>query len=297
MAPIITLTTDFGQGDVYVAVMKGVILNTNPQANIIDINHSIEPQDILQCAFILNIAYRYFPQQTIHVAIVDPGVGSERLGIIVKTPSAFFIAPDNGILSYVIDELCPGVVNAGQREESLQKNGFRVAVKEGLEIAAITDPRFWRHPVNPTFHGRDIFAPVAAGLSLGISLYEFGEKITSLFVLPIPKPYSDSQGSLIGQVLHIDNFGSLITNIKNSDLLSPSGTESPILQERLNESPVTIEIAGRLIHGLHSYYAQGEGLMAIIGSSGYLEVSLKNGNARDFLGVGIGEEVKVMPSL
>ena len=220
MAPIITLTTDFGQGDVYVAVMKGVILSTNPQANIIDINHSIEPQDILQCAFILNIAYRYFPQQTIHVAIVDPGVGSERLGIIVKTPSAFFIAPDNGILSYVIDELCPGVVNAGQREESLQKNGFRVTVKEGLEIAAITDPRFWRHPVNPTFHGRDIFAPVAAGLSLGISLYEFGEKITSLFVLPIPKPYSDSQGSLIGQVLHIDHFGSLITNIKNSDLLS-----------------------------------------------------------------------------
>jgi len=297
MAPIITLTTDFGQGDVYVAVMKGVILNTNPQANIIDINHSIEPQDILQCAFILNIAYRYFPQQTIHVAIVDPGVGSERLGIIVKTPSAFFIAPDNGILSYVIDELCPGVVNAGQREESLQKNGFRVTVKEGLEIAAITDPRFWRHPVNPTFHGRDIFAPVAAGLSLGISLYEFGEKITSLFVLPIPKPYSDSQGSLIGQVLHIDHFGSLITNIKNSDLLSPSGTESPILQERLNGSSVTIEIAGQLIHGLHSYYAQGEGLMAIIGSSGYLEISLKNGNAHDFLGVGIGEEVKVMPSL
>ena len=296
MAAIITLTTDFGQGDVYVAVIKGVILSTNPQANIIDINHSIEPQDILQCAFILNIAYRYFPQQTIHVAIVDPGVGSERLGIIVKTPSAFFIAPDNGILSYVIDELCPGVVNAGQREESLQKNGFRVAVKEGLEIAAITDPRFWRHPVNPTFHGRDIFAPVAAGLSLGISLYEFGEKITSLFVLPIPKPYSDSQGSLIGQVLHIDHFGSLITNVKSSDLLSPSGTEHPVIQERLNESPVTIEIAGRLIHGLHSYYAQGEGLMAIIGSSGYLEISLRNGSARDFLGVGIGEKVKVVPS-
>jgi len=281
MAAIITLTTDFGQGDVYVAVIKGVILSTNPQANIIDINHSIEPQDILQCAFILNIAYRYFPQQTIHVAIVDPGVGSERLGIIVKTPSAFFIAPDNGILSYVIDELCPGVVNAGQREESLQKNGFRVTVKEGLEIAAITDPRFWRHPVNPTFHGRDIFAPVAAGLSLGISLYEFGEKITSLFVLPIPKPYSDSQGSLIGQVLHIDHFGSLTTNIKSSDLPGKG---------------VTIEIAGRLIHGLTGYYAQGEGLMAIIGSSGYLEISLRNGSARDFLGVGIGEKVKVVPS-
>ena len=293
MAPIITLTTDFGLGDVYVAVMKGVMLSINPQADIIDITHTIEPQDTLQAAFTLSIAYRYFPKQTVHLAIVDPGVGSERLGIIVKTSSAFFVAPDNGILSYVIDELCPGVIDSVPGEGALQKNGFRIKVKEGLEIAAITDPRFWRHPVSPTFHGRDIFAPVAAGLSLGISLYEFGEKINSLLVLPIIRPYSDPQGNLIGQVLHVDHFGSLITNIRSSSLLSSPHPEPLIPQEKSYESPVTIEIAGRLIHGLSSYYAEDEGLMAIIGSNGYLEISFKNGSACDVLGVGIGEEVMV----
>jgi len=296
MAPIITLTTDFGLSDVYVAVMKGAMLSINPQASITDITHAIEPQDILQAAFVLNIAYRYFPQQTVHVAVVDPGVGSERLGVIVKTPSAYFVCPDNGILSYVINELCPGVVDSALREGTVQEEGFRVTVKEGLEIVAITDPRFWRHPVSPTFQGRDIFAPVAAGLSLDISLYEFGEKINSLLALPIPRPYSDSQGSLIGQVLHVDNFGNLITDIKSSDVLSPPITESPIIQQTLNEPPIIVKIAGQFIQGLRSYYVQGEGLMAIIGSSGYLEISLKSGSARDFLQVGIGEEVMVIPS-
>ena len=294
---MITLTTDFGLDDVYVAAMKGIILSINPQVNIIDITHSIEPQDILQAAFIFNIAYRYFPKQTIHLVIVDPGVGSERLGIIVKTPSAFFVCPDNGILSYVIDELCPGVIERMATGNTIQNNSPKVTVKEGLEIAAITEPRFWHHPVSPTFHGRDIFAPVAAGLSLGISLYEFGEKITSLVVLPIPRPYLDPQGNLIGQVSYIDHFGNLITNIKNSDLPSPHRPEPFITQERLHGgTPVAVEIAGRLIHGLHSYYAQGEELMAIIGSSGYLELSLRNGNASDLLGVGIGEEVRVISS-
>jgi len=296
MASIITLTTDFGLEDVYVSVMKGVILGINPQATIIDITHAIEPQDILQAAFILNIAYRYFPAQTIHTAVVDPGVGSECLRIIVKTPTAFFVVPDNGILSYVIDELCPGVFDSARRDETLQNNSFRVTIKDGLEIAAITDPRFWRHPVSSTFHGRDIFAPVAAGLSLDISIYEFGDKITSLLVLPIPKPYCESQGNLIGQVLHVDHFGNLITNIKNSDLLSPTGTESLIFQESLNKPSITIAIAGRLIQGLSSYYAQAEGLIAIMGSSGYLEISFKNGSAQDVLGTGIGEEVTVISS-
>ena len=294
---MITLTTDFGLDDIYVAAMKGIILSTNPQANIIDITHSIEPQDIHQAAFILNITYRYFPKQTIHVVIVDPGVGSERLGIIVKTPSAFFVCPDNGILSYVIDELCPGVIEPVTRENTIQNNSLKATVKEGLEIAAITDPRFWHHPVSPTFHGRDIFAPVAAGLSLGISLYEFGEKITSLIVFPIPRPYLDPQGNLTGQVAHVDHFGNLITNIKNSELPSAHLPEPFVTPERLHGGiPAAVEIAGRLIHGLHSYYAQGEALMAITGSSGYLELSLRNGNASDFLGVGIGEEVRVISS-
>jgi len=135
MSFIITLTTDFGYDDAYVAVVKGAILSTNPEANIIDISHSIEPQNILQAAF----------------------VGSERKGIILKTPSALFVAPDNGILSYIIDDLFP------VERHSLTEHNHdlkEIVFKTGLEAVAITDPRFWRHPVSPTFHGRDIFAPV-----------------------------------------------------------------------------------------------------------------------------------------
>jgi S-adenosylmethionine hydrolase len=276
MSSIITLTTDFGYDDAYVAAVKGAILSINPEANIIDISHSVKPQNILQAAFILSVAYRYFPKQTIHMAIVDPGVGSERQGIILKTPSALFVAPDNGILSYIIDDLF-SVENPSLTEQAHDLK--EIVFKKGLEAAAITDPRFWRHPISPTFHGRDIFAPVAASLSLGISLYEFGEKISSLHILPIPKPSLDPEGNLIGQVLHVDRFGNLITNIKNNDLPGKS---------------VMIEVAGYCIQGISDYYAQNKGVMAVVGSSGYLEVSLRDGNACDFLGTAVGDKVKVI---
>ncbi len=276
MSFIITLTTDFGYDDAYVAAVKGAILSINPEANIIDISHSIMPRNILQAAFVLNAAYRYFPKQTVHMAIVDPGVGSERQGIIVKTPSALLVAPDNGILSYIINDLFRIESPSSQHTHNLEK----VTFKTGLEAVAITDPRFWRHPVSPTFHGRDVFAPVAAGLSLGISLYEFGEKISSLHVLPIPKPSLDPEDNLIGQVLHIDRFGNLITNIKN---------------DALPGKDVMIEAAGYCIQGISSYYAQNEGVMAIVGSSGYLEISLRDGSACDFLGMVEGDEIKVIP--
>jgi S-adenosylmethionine hydrolase len=278
MSFIITLTTDFGYDDAYVAAVKGAILSINPEANIIDISHSIKPQNIIQAAFILSTAYRYFPKQTIHVAIVDPGVGSERQGIILKTPSAIFVAPDNGILSYIIDDLF-SVESRSLTEQTYDLK--EIVFKKGLEAAAITDPRFWRHPVSPTFHGRDIFAPVAAGLSLGISLYEFGEKINSLHILPIPKPSLDSEGNLVGRVLHIDRFGTLITNIKSNDLPGKD---------------VVIEVAGYCIQGISDYYAQNKGVMAIVGSSGYLEVSLRDGSACDFLGMAVGDEIKVTSS-
>jgi len=277
MNSIITLTTDFGSNDAYVAIMKGVILSINPEVNIVDITHSIEPQNILQAAFVVNSAYRYFPKRTVHMAIVDPGVGGERRGIILKTASALFVAPDNGILSYVINEFSLNEGALSQCSQSVEEVKF----KAGLEAVAITDPRFWRHPVSPTFHGRDIFAPVAAGLSLGISLYEFGEKITSLYVFPTPKPYFDSQGNLVGHILYIDHFGNLITDIKSTDL--PGGD-------------VIIEVAGQRIQGIAHYYEQGEGLMAIVGSSGYLEISLRSGSACDFLGMGVGDEMKVLPA-
>jgi hypothetical protein len=271
---VITLTTDFGADDAYVAVMKGVILSTNPEVNIVDITHSVEPQNVYQAAFILGYTYRYFPKKTVHVAIVDPGVGSERRGVILKTPSALFVAPDNGILSYVIDELS----STEDLTVQYSQDQDLVTLGKGFEAVAITEPRFWRHPVSTTFHGRDIFAPVAAALSLDISPYECGEKITSLHVFPIPKPLVDYQGNLTGTVLYVDHFGNLITNIKKSDL---------------PDKDILIEAAGRLIQGITNYYAEGEELMTIIGSSGYLEISLKNGSAADFLNTTIGDEIKV----
>jgi S-adenosylmethionine hydrolase len=279
MSSIVTLTTDFGYDDAYVAAVKGAILSINPEANIIDIGHSIRPQNILQGAFMLSVAYRYFPKQTIHMAVVDPRVGSERRGIILKTPSAMFVAPDNGILSYIVDDLF-SIENLALTEQSHDLK--EIVFKKGLEAAAITDPRFWRHPVSPTFHGRDIFAPVAAGLSLGISPYEFGEKINSLHILPIPKPSLDSEGSLVGQVLHVDRFGNLITNVKNSDLPGKD---------------VMVNVAGYCIQGISDYYAQNKGLMAVVGGSGYLEVSLRDGSACDFLGTAVADEIRVIPSV
>jgi hypothetical protein len=273
--PVITLTTDFGTDDSYVAIVKGVILSINPEVKIVDITHSVEPQNIAQAAFLLNTAYRYFPEQAVHMAIVDPGVGSERQGVILKTPSAFFVAPDNGILSYIINETRRIEGSSPQYSQSLET----VELKKGLEAVAITDPRFWRRPVSPTFHGRDVFAPVAAGLSLGISLYEFGEKISSIHVFPIPRPFFDLQGNLIGHILYVDHFGNLITDIRNTDL---------------PHANVTIEIAGQHIQGISCYYEQGEEFMALWGSSGYLEISLRNGSVCDLLGMRVGDEIKVI---
>ena len=278
MAPVITLTTDFGTSDAYVAAMKGVILAINPRATIVDVCHSIESQNILQAAFILSTAHHYFPEGTIHLAIVDPGVGSQRKAIILKTPSALFLAPDNGVLSYIIDELCPTPARPSATSSPILKQR---KLGTGLEAVAITNPDFWRQPVSATFHGRDIFAPVAAHLSLGVPLHKFGESISCLYVFPMLRPYHDTEGNLLGRILHIDNFGNLITNVRNSDL---PGDE------------VTIEIGNQHIRGLSHFYNQGSGLAAIIGSSGYLEIALKNRNAAAFLNTKVGDEIKLKRS-
>ena len=269
MSAIITLTTDFGLADAYVAAMKGVILGINPGAKLIDICHSVEPRNIPQAAFVLSTACQFFPKRTIHVVVVDPGVGTERRAIILRTPQSDFVAPDNGVLSYIVRQYPAGPVNASRRQVQLAPE---------LEAVAITNPKFWRHPVSPTFHGRDIFAPVAARLSLGSPLTDFGEPVTSLAVLPLLLPYKASADTLVGHILHIDNFGNLITSIKSDDL---------------PEQPITIEVGSQLISGLSRTYAEGKGLLALIGSSGYLEVAFEGGSASAFLGVEVGSEVKI----
>jgi len=275
MAPVITLTTDFGTGDAYVASMKGVILTINPEAAIVDITHSVEPQNVLQAAFVLGSAHHYFPEGTIHVVVVDPGVGSERKAVILEAASAFFVAPDNGVLSYILDEVgtrparpsAPTSLNLEKRE-----------LGTGFEAIHITNPDFWRQPVSATFHGRDIFAPVAAHLSLGVPLSKFGDSTNRLNAYPIARPYQNAEGNLIGHILHIDGFGNLITDIRNSDL--PTGE-------------LVIEIGNHRMRGLSQFYSQADGLLAIIGSSGHLEISLKNGNAAAFLGTKVGDEIRL----
>jgi len=278
MSPVITLLTDFGLGDAYVASVKGVILGINPEAVIVDISHSIEPQNILQAAFVLSTAHQYFPDGTIHVVVVDPGVGSQRKVILLRTSSAYFLAPDNGVLSYVIDEICPA--ETVDYQDSTLFSPRPRNIKGYLEAIAITNSKFWRHPVSTTFHGRDIFAPTAAHLSLGISLDEFGEAVDSVYASARPKPYYDSNGYLVGYVVHIDNFGNLITNITDIDL---------------PRREVSVELGGQSVHGVDNYYAESEGLVAILGSSDYLEISLSNGNAASFLGAKIGDKVRLLP--
>ena len=274
MGAIITLTTDFGLADGYVAAMKGVVLGINPEAKLVDICHSIKPQNISQAAFLLSTAYDFFPQGTIHLVVVDPGVGTERRAIILRTPVADFVAPDNGVLSYVIQQYSAKPIDVNRQQ---------IELGAGLEAIAITKSQFWRSPVSPTFHGRDIFAPVAAHLSLGIPPADFGEAIDSLTVLPIPRPYQAPDGTLVGHIRHIDNFGNLITSIKSRDL-------PPKVQA------ITVEVGNEIISGLSHTYGTGKGLLALIGSSGYLEISLKEGDASTFLKAEVGDEVKIKKS-
>jgi S-adenosylmethionine hydrolase len=266
MSAIITLTTDFGLSDAYVAEMKGVILGINPDVRFVDICHTIKPQNITQAAFVLHTAFRFFPEKTVHLVVVDPGVGSQRRAVLLRTPFADFIAPDNGVLSYVLQEVAEKPVT-----------GEWVNLKKGTTAISLTNSTYWREHISCTFHGRDIFAPVAAHLSLGKPPEEFGTAIDTLATIPLLYPHRTPNG-MTGHVIHIDNFGNLITNIRRPDLPTTN---------------ITVSVSGKRINGLCQTYQEGQGLLSLIGSHGYLEISLKNGSASDFLGVGIGDQIKI----
>lgn len=255
--------------DAYAAIMKGVILHINPEAVIVDISHSIPPQDIREAAFILGTSYAYFPCQTVHLIVVDPGVGADRRPVILKTPEAYFVAPDNGVLSYILERYASQPIPDSRN------------VKIGPELKAyvITNSDYWLKPVSQTFHGRDIFAPVAARLSLGVPPSGLGEKIDTLTVFPVPHPFRRGE-TLIGHILHVDSFGNLITDIK-ADML-PTGGQS-----------VNIVLGDYMIRGLVRNYFEKDSLLALIGSMGYLEISLQNSNASAFLKVRAGDEIGV----
>jgi S-adenosyl-L-methionine hydrolase (adenosine-forming) len=279
MVRVITLTTDFGFSDGYIASMKGVILGINPLVNIVDITHSIEPQSFRQASFILQSVWHSFPESTIHIVVVDPGVGSHRRAVIVQTPQAYLIAPDNGVLSYPLHEITPGKTTHSYHAAL---DIWKRKIPDGCQAVAVTKQEYWRHPVSNTFHGRDIFAPVAAHLSLEIPLQEFGEELNTLNAFHIPVPIRDTIGSMVGCIIHIDRFGNLITNFMKTDIHTGGSA---------------IEIGNQRITNMSQYYAESSGLMAVIGSHDLLEISIKDGSAASILGARVGDQVKLISQL
>jgi S-adenosylmethionine hydrolase len=259
---IITLTTDFGTSDLYVGVMKGVILSINPQAQIVDITHAVPPQEVHAAAFLVDSAYGYFPTGTIHLIVVDPGVGSQRRAVACQTEHGGFVCPDNGLLSAILrDEVC-----------------YRAVAVENLAYCL---PQ-----ISNTFHGRDIFAPVAAHLSQGVPLDDLGQPIDDLVRFPIPAPQmTDSE--IIGHVLWVDRFGNLITNISDETLKSFD-----------IQSGFVIKVGSMTLDRLNRSYAESEvgELLAIIGSFGCLEISINQGSAANTLGLKQGDAITICAS-
>ncbi len=251
---IITLLTDFGLGDSYVAEMKGVLLSLAPGATLVDVTHLVPPQETVQGALILASAFSRFPSGTVHLAVVDPGVGTERRAVAAEAGGYLFVGPDNGLLSLALER-------AGK-----------------ARVIHLTESRFWLPEVSATFHGRDIFAPVAAHLARGVPLEEMGTPISSLTALPFPKPSPLDDGGVRGQVVAVDHFGNLVTNIREEDLFPSSGRDGP--QE--------IEVGDRRLQGVHRTYGDvGEREpLALIGSSGYLVLAVMGGSAAEELGIG-----------
>lgn len=255
---IITLTTDYGTDDHLVGTLKGVILKINPDADIIDITHRVAPFDLLDGALTIGAAYSYFPPKTIHVVVVDPGVGTERRPLLVSGQNQYFIAPDNGVLSVVYEREQNFVVRHANAEH------------------------YYLQPLSKTFHGRDLFAPVAAWLSKGYQSASMGEEITDFkrFALPRPK---DADGELKGVVLRIDSFGNLITNFREQDLTGASE----------NGGAIRLQVGTHTVTRLVETFANGNAgePIAYFGSTGYLEIAVNKGSASKTLSIGRGTPV------
>ncbi len=260
---IITLTTDFGTRDCYVAAMKGVILGINPEVRIIDLTHEIGPQNVLEAAFFLKGSAMYFPEGTVHVVVVDPAVGTDRRALCVEADGHYYVAPDNGVVSLV------------------------ATAERLVRAVAIDNERYLRPTISATFHGRDVFAPAAAHLSLGVDMSELGPPVHEIVRLELPTPTATGDGAISAQVIHIDRFGNIITNVDmaawNSLTRSGKGAE------------IQVRIHGLVLNRTCKAYSevpQGSPL-ALWGSSDLLEISVNRGNAAERLGAKVGDLVTV----
>lgn len=257
--PIITLTTDFGLSDSYVAAMKGVILRIAPQATVIDITHQIAPQNVREAAYVLHTALPYFPAGTLHVVVVDPGVGSARRPMAAKVGDRYLVGPDNGIFTYALQ-----------------------AVGPASACVHLDKPAYWLPKVSSTFHGRDIFAPAAAHLAAGVALEALGTVFDDPVLFDVRPPEQLPDGGLRGEVIHVDRFGNLVSNIPGAWLAG-----------RL----WSVHVAGQQVVGPSQTYAAVEPgqLLALVSSDATLEVAVREGSAAARLGVAAGEPIDVQP--
>ena len=256
---IITLITDFGDKSGYVGVMKGVILSINPDCRIVDISHQISPQDREEAAFVLKSVYPFFPPQSIHLVVVDPGVGSKRKPILIESGTHWFVGPDNGVLS------------------------FACLTEECKKVWEITNTSYFLPRVSSTFHGRDIFAPVAAHLSLGVPAHDLGEELKHCVRLEALEP-EILQGMIKARVMYTDHFGNVISNISYN-----------LFNAVVADKPFRITVGGTVIERIAPSYAdarEGE-IIALFGSSQQLEIAVRNGNCKRTLQVEKGAEISV----
>jgi S-adenosyl-L-methionine hydrolase (adenosine-forming) len=261
--PIITLTTDFGLNDHYIGTMKGVMLGIAPEAEVVDICHAVQAFDVLDGALAIAQAYSYFPSGTVHVVVVDPGVGTARRPILLNTGKHYFVAPDNGVLSLIY------------------------AREERLQVRHITAEHYYLSPVSTTFHARDIFSPVAAYLAKGVEVAKFGDEITDFVRFNAPRPKPVDAQTLRGVVLRVDRFGNLVTNFTPQDVPALFQPQPPSFK---------IVVGKREITTMQNNYAEGapNEVFGILGSMGYLELSANRGAAAQIIGAGKGSEVSVV---
>lgn len=257
---IITFLTDFGDEGGYPGVMKGVALSINPDCHVIDMTHQVSPQNIEEAAFLLNNCCSYFPEQSIHVVVVDPGVGRKRKPILVETDKYWFVGPDNGVFSFVFS-----------------MEGFKA-------VWQITNKSYFLPEVSSTFHGRDIFSPVAAHLSLGVPPEKLGKELKEFVVLKDLEPTLKA-GAIKAKVVYVDHFGNLISNV-SKDLFG----------QFVADKPFRIAVGGKMIQKLSLSYADGRDgeVLALFGSSRWLEISVRNGNCQRELGIRKGAEIDVV---
>lgn len=260
--PIITLTTDFGTNDHFVGVMKGVILEIVPDAQIVDICHSVQAFDVLDGALTISQAYSYFPTRTVHMVIVDPGVGTARRPIIASCDKYHFVAPDNGVLSLVY------------------------AKEERIHVRHVTSEHYFLQPVSNTFHARDIFSPVAAYLAKEVDSLKFGDEVQEYVRFSAPKPKAVDQNRMRGVVLKVDRFGNLITNFTPQDVPALFAAGS---------SRFKINVGSREVKEMHNAYAEGAPgeVFGILGSMGFLEIAANRGAAAQLTGAGKGTDVTI----